>query len=296
MELRQLEYLVAVVEEGGFTRAADRVQISQSGVSAQIRQLERELGQLLLDRSGRTVTTTVAGQAVLPFARAALAAVAGAREAADELAGLVRGRVTVGMVTGCALPGFFAALAAFHRAHPQVEVSLVERSSADLVEAVAGGRLDLVVAGVHGPARPGLERLVLVDEPLVAAVGPDSPLAGRRSVGLAALAEETLICLPEGAGVRAAFDEGCVRAGLAPAVALEASSPTVVADLAARGLGVAVLSASMLDGRADLTQVPISGPCPPARLEVLWRSPEVAGPAARRLADVVRAELGGAGR
>jgi DNA-binding transcriptional LysR family regulator len=222
--------------------------------------------------------------------------VAGAREAADELAGLVRGRIAVGMVTGCALPGFFAALAAFHRAHPQVEVSLVEQGSAELVEAVVGGRLDLVVAGVHGPPRPGLQRLVLVDEPLVAAVAPDSPLAGRRSVGLPALAEEALICLPEGAGVRAAFDEGCARAGLVAAVALEASSPAVVADLAARGLGVAVLSASMLDARTDLTPVPISGPCPSARLEVLWRAPEVAGPAARRLADVVRAELGGAGR
>src|SRR3954465_15032953 len=99
MELRQLAYVVAVAEEGGFTRAAARVHVAQPGVSAQVRRLERELGQELLDRSGRAVTLTEAGRAVLPYARAALAAAAHARLAVDELAGLVRGRVTVGMIT-----------------------------------------------------------------------------------------------------------------------------------------------------------------------------------------------------
>ncbi|KOG56021.1 LysR family transcriptional regulator, partial [Streptomyces varsoviensis] len=79
MELRQLEYLVAVVEEASFTKAAARLHVAQPGVSAQVRQLERELGQSLLDRSGRTVRPTEAGAAVLPYARAALAAVDGAR-------------------------------------------------------------------------------------------------------------------------------------------------------------------------------------------------------------------------
>jgi DNA-binding transcriptional LysR family regulator len=105
MELRQLQYLVAVVEEASFTRAASRVHVAQPGVSAQVRRLERELGQELLDRSGRTVRTTAAGDVVLPYARAALAAVEGARSAVDELAGLVRGRATVGTVVGCGAVG-----------------------------------------------------------------------------------------------------------------------------------------------------------------------------------------------
>ena len=79
MELRQLEYFVAVAEEANFTRAAERVHISQSGVSAQIRQLERELGAELIDRSARTATLTAAGRAALEHARAALAAAAGGR-------------------------------------------------------------------------------------------------------------------------------------------------------------------------------------------------------------------------
>src|SRR4051812_23702444 len=103
MELRQLEYFVAVAEEGNFTRAAERVHISQSGVSAQIQQLERELGAPLLDRSGRTATLTVAGAAALPYARAVLASVADVRRSVDDVNELVRGELVVGMVTGCTI-------------------------------------------------------------------------------------------------------------------------------------------------------------------------------------------------
>src|SRR2546429_6569729 len=101
MELRQLEYFVAVAEEASFTRAAERVRISQSGVSAQVRQLEHEVGAILLDRSGRTATLTAAGAALLTHARAALASAQAARQAVDDVNSLVRGRLVVGMVNGC---------------------------------------------------------------------------------------------------------------------------------------------------------------------------------------------------
>src|SRR6185369_14700583 len=101
MDLRQLEYFVAVAEEANFTRAADRVHITQSGVSAQIRQFERELGAELFDRSNRTIRLTSAGQAALPHARAALAAAGAVRQSIDDVNGLIRGRLTLGMITGC---------------------------------------------------------------------------------------------------------------------------------------------------------------------------------------------------
>src|SRR3954469_4350829 len=97
MDLRQLEYFVAVAEEANFTRAADRVHITQSGVSAQIRQFERELGADLFDRSARMVRLTAAGAAALPHARTALAAAQAVRDACDDVNGLVRGRLQVGM-------------------------------------------------------------------------------------------------------------------------------------------------------------------------------------------------------
>ncbi|WP_207755988.1 LysR family transcriptional regulator [Nonomuraea cypriaca] len=124
MELRQLEYFVAVAEEAGFTRAAARLHVAQPGVSAQVRQLERELGETLFDRSGRTVRLTAVGEAVLPYARAALAAVDGMRQVVDEHTGLLRGHVVMGGVaapTVLDLPGM---LAGFHERHPAVEISL----------------------------------------------------------------------------------------------------------------------------------------------------------------------------
>src|SRR3954471_12944583 len=127
MDLRQLEYFVAVAEEANFTRAADRVHITQSGVSAQIRQFERELGADLFDRSARMVRLTPAGAAALPHARTALAAAQAIRTACDDVNGLVRGRLQVGMAPGCPVTPLFEALAAFHRRHPAIEITLAEQ-------------------------------------------------------------------------------------------------------------------------------------------------------------------------
>ena len=150
MELRQLEYLVAVAEEASFTRAAQRVHISQSGVSAQIRQLERDLGATLIDRSGRSATLTPAGEAALAHARAVLAAAAAARQVVDDVQGLLRGRLGVGMVTACAVTPLFVALAAFHGRYPAVSVDLAEDGSDRLVDLVRAGELDVALIGAAG--------------------------------------------------------------------------------------------------------------------------------------------------
>jgi len=180
MELRQLEYFLAVAEEANFTRAAERVHISQSGVSAQVRTLENELGAALFDRSGRVAKLTDAGTATLPYARAALDAVADLRQAVDEVKGLVRGHLTIGMVTGCEVPPLFAALAAFHREHPAIELELVEDNSDQLVGAVRAGAVDLALVGVAGQPPEHLSAQVIVSEGLVALVPPNCPEATRK--------------------------------------------------------------------------------------------------------------------
>src|SRR4029453_6241939 len=120
MELRQLEYFVAVAEEANFTRAAERIHVAQPAVSAQIQRLEREVGQPLLDRSRRAVRLTAAGEAVLPYARAALAAVADIHVAVEELTQLVRGSVTIGTVTSHSVD-VPSLLADFQAANPNAE-------------------------------------------------------------------------------------------------------------------------------------------------------------------------------
>ncbi|MFF8616903.1 LysR family transcriptional regulator [Streptomyces sp. NPDC015350] len=273
MELRQLEYLVAVAEEQNFTRAAERVHISQSGISSQIRQLERDLGAELFDRSARTVTLTVAGKAALGHARAALAAAGAVGRAVDEVTDLVRGRLTVGMVIGCTLTPLFDALAAFHEAHPGVEISLLEDSSDRLAEGVRTGAVDLALIGAAAAAPDGLEALTIISERLVAAVPAGHPLAERRRVTLRDLVAHPIVCMPPGTGLRAVFDHACAAQGLRPTIALQAGAADAIADLAARGLGVAVLSDSMAASHRDrLTARTVVDVETPALLALIWRS------------------------
>src|SRR5690349_8323190 len=124
MELRQLEHFVAVAEEGHFTRAARRVHIVQSGLSASVRALERELGAQLLTRTTRRVALTEAGRALLEEARRTLAAAAAAREAVAAVQGVLRGRIAVGTLQASVAVDLPAALGRFHAAHPGVEIGL----------------------------------------------------------------------------------------------------------------------------------------------------------------------------
>jgi DNA-binding transcriptional LysR family regulator len=292
MELRQLEYFVAVAEEANFTRAAARVHVAQPGVSAQIRRLERELGQPLLDRSGRTVRLTEVGAAVLPYARTALGAVAGARRAVDELTGLVRGRVAVGMLTACSSVDLPELLADFHHAHPAVEITLAEDNSDRLLAGVLAGRLDLALVGLATKPPLGIETEVVADEPLVAAVHHEDPLAARTSITLEALLRQPLISLPPGTGLRASLDEACAATGRQPRIAFEASDPTMLARLAVRRLGVAILPNNVAGAHApQLRAIPIIRPRLRGRIELAWRADGPVSPAAQALISHARKSM-----
>jgi DNA-binding transcriptional LysR family regulator len=271
MELRQLEYFVAVAQEANFTRAAERVHISQSGVSAQIRQLEHDLGATLIDRSGRSATLTTAGTAAMEHARVVLASVDAMRHAVDDVTGLVRGRLVVGMVTACTVTGLFDALAAFHRAHPSVEITLVEENSDRLIEGVRTGATDLALIGAAGQAPPGLDALTIVSEKLIAAVPVGHQLAHRRHATLADISAFPIVCLPKGTGIRNVFDQACAAQGIAADIAMQASATAAVADLAIRGLGVAILSESMAANYVGrLTALAIEDIETPAVLALIW--------------------------
>jgi DNA-binding transcriptional LysR family regulator len=271
MELRQLEYFMAVADEANFTRAAARVHISQSGVSAQVRALESELGTTLFDRSGRTARLTEAGTVALPYAKAALDAAANLRQAVDEVKGVVRGHLTVGMVTGCEVGPLFAALASFRREYPAIELELAENNSDYLVAGVHAGVVDIALVGIAGEPPEHLSAHVIVSEGLAALTPPDAELATLDRVPLTELTAYPLVTLPEGTGIRTVFDESCVAASLIPDVTLVATAPNAVADLAARGLGVGVLSESMAVAYPQMKAVPIDGLTLPALLALVWR-------------------------
>ena len=294
MELRQLQYLVAVADEASFTRAAARAHVAQPGVSAQIRRLERELGQPLLDRSGGTVRVTEAGAAVLPYARAALAAVSAMRDTVDALAGLTRGHLTIGIPGSLSspsldLPGL---LAGFHHDCPGIEITLTEDSSSALVAALRTGRMDVALVAT-GPAMPAdLESAVVVDEPLVIAVSQADTLAGHQAISLDAVRDRVLISLPQGTSLRGSLDDACMRMGFRPRIGFEVADPRIAADLAARGLGVSLLPQSVTAAHpGQLRAIPLRRPMLRGRIALAWRAGQPASPAARAFIGHARRQL-----
>ena len=158
-------------------------------------------------------TLTAAGTAALPHARATLAAAAAVRQSVDDVTGLLSGRIVVGMVTACTVAPLFDALAAFHLAHPGIEIALVEGNSDGLVEQVRTGAADVALIGAAGAPPGGLDALTIVSEGLVAAVPPGHPLAGREAATLAEVIRYPIVSLPPGTGVRAVFDQDCAPRG-----------------------------------------------------------------------------------
>lgn len=293
MELRQLRYFVAVAEEANFTRAAERLFLAQPGLSAQIRQLERELGQPLLDRSSRSVTLTPVGAAVLPLARAALESVQRITHTVDEFTGLLRGHVRVGLISGAAGEEVDIAgvLADFHRDHPQIGISLTESTSDAMHAAVRRGELDIALLSIAEDPDPALGTELVYDSEIVAAVPRESDEFGER-ITLPQLCAHPLICLLPGSGLRSLLENACAAAGLTPNVAFEAAAPPLLIQLAAHGLGVAVIppipepDATALGVRTLAIDPPMRG-----RLILAWSNERPMAPAAKVLLGQLRIAL-----
>lgn len=285
MELRALEYFVAVADERHFTRAAARMHVSQSGLSATIRTLEAELHVALFERTTRRVRLTTAGEALLPDARRALAAARAGAEAVDAVQGLQRGTVAVGVMQEMGLVQLPRTLAHYQRRYPGIELRLRQASTSDLHQLVADCALDLAVVS---PPETATEQLVAVDlfrTPLVLACRSDDQLARRKTVGAGDLAGRSLIGFPRGWAMRGLADRMMRRSGMNLDVNLEVNDTPTLLDLVEAGLGVALIAEAIATQRHALRAIALrgrridwiisavaaaSGPTNPAARE-LWR-------------------------
>jgi DNA-binding transcriptional LysR family regulator len=291
MEVHQLRYAVAVADSGSFTAAAAALNVSQSGVSAQVGRLEHELGVRLFERSARRVTVTPAGIDLLDRMRHALAAIADVQSVADEVLGLVRGSVRLGSVAGLGWPAFLDAVEQVHDAHPQLALSLREGNSAALQSDVLAGRLDVAIVSWVDEPMSGLRWFVAVEERVAAAVGADHRWTTRAGVAPAELLEVPVVCLAAGTGVRAAYETMMTREGLPAPVSWEVTLPTTARALASRGLGAAVLTTSSADVPDSLVYVPIESDYARSYLGVVWRSEHAISTAARTVLEALHAHL-----
>ena len=145
----------------------------------------------------------------------------------------MHGRLTIGMITGCTVQGLFDTLSAFHRAHPGIDITLVEDNSGPLIERVRSGELDLALIGTSGTPPSGLGALPITSERVVAAVPFSHPLAKQDRVLLNDVSDHPIVCMPEGTAPRTLFDRACAVEGIAANIVIQASAPDAVADLAA---------------------------------------------------------------
>ncbi|WP_320669897.1 LysR family transcriptional regulator [Patulibacter defluvii] len=241
MELRQLQYFVAVARHRHVTRAAEALHVTQPALSQQIRRLEAELGVTLLHRTPKGVEPTAAGDELLARAERILADVAGTQAAMDAHAGALRGVVRVAAPAGEAA-GLPAALAAFGGDHPGIGLALRHAGAGEAAELLRHGTVDLAVVATtpEAAAGPGLEATTLVDEPLRVLVAAGDPLAAAGELALWELRERPFVLAPAGSALREQAMAACAAAGFGPIPRFAVGDPGTVRHLVAAGLGVAL--------------------------------------------------------
>ncbi|MFE9607910.1 LysR family transcriptional regulator [Streptomyces sp. NPDC006012] len=275
MDLRQMEVVVAVAEEGGFSAAARRLHIVQSAVSGTVRTLERELGAPLFHRTTHRVSLTAAGAAFLPAAQATLRAAEEARAAVDLAQGELRGEITIGVMQGL-YAGLAPALAGFHREHPGVTVRLRQKPAGRIPQCLRDGVLDLAVAALDATQLRGLTTRLLAREEmvLVSAPGPaparaaaDRPVrtlaeTERPVTTLAEVARLPVVGFPPGWAIRQAVDRTFRTASLEYSATFEVNDIMAAADLVRHGLGVSIMPPSMAAWFPELPTRPFAAHAP----------------------------------
>lgn len=282
MQFQQLHYFVAVAEARHFTRAAEKVHVSQPSLSQQIRALEKELGAELFSRARGNITLTDAGEALLPLARRILADADTARIEVQELARLRRGRIRLGATPSVCTGLLPQVLRAFHDRHPGIQLLVEESGSHDLVRALARGALDLalVVLPLPGPA-PALTTVEVLREDLVVVSSPRARALGA-TVRIADLAGERLVMFRHGYDLRELTVAACRAEGFEPEFAVEGGEMDAVLGFVRAGLGVAVVPRMVAErSGSDLRVTPLAGPSLHRTIALAHRS-DVAPPRAAR--------------
>ncbi|WP_330451885.1 MULTISPECIES: LysR family transcriptional regulator [unclassified Streptomyces] len=283
MEIRQLRHFMAVVTHGSFTAAARAELIVQSALSTSVRNLERELGAELFDRTGRQVVLTEAGRALLPAARTVLAGTDAARDAVASVSGLATGRVRVGTIQTLTCVDLAAELAAFHGRWPGVQISLREATTPELVAGVRAGELDLAFLAPDAAALPeGLTAFATWHEDLVLITAPGHPLATAGRTLIKDLADEPFVDFRAGTGLETAVRRLAAHCGLERRITCDVTQIRLLVDLVRAGIGVAIVPRRIGED-AGLPCVTIRQPEPGRTVLLVGRAPRPRNPAAEAL-------------
>ncbi|HEX6031206.1 MAG TPA: LysR family transcriptional regulator, partial [Tepidiformaceae bacterium] len=283
MELAQLEAFLQVAHHRSFSRAAEALFLTQPSVTARIQSLERELGERLFERTGRSVTLTDAGTAFIPHAQRALTAVQEGADAIDAVRHGDVGSIRVGASPTIATYILPAILKQFREQRPRVHVHLITGPTEDVVEKLLAGLVHMAICRLS--PHPEVESIHLYNDDLVLVVAPSHPFAKRGRVTLQEAGKEPFLFFERTSSYHGLVYSMFLRQGIAPESVMELDSMEAMKHMVEAGLGVAILPVvSVRDEveRGELVQVDIQNMEQPAQREVgvhVLRSRTLAPPA-----------------
>jgi LysR family cyn operon transcriptional activator len=286
MELRHLRYFVALAEQLSFTQAAEKVHVTQSTLSHQIKQLEDELDCPLFERQGKRVVMTDRGEAFLEYAQRALREVEQGvktlRDASDELTGQVR----VGTTHTFNMHILPRSAALFLEQHPSVSVQIMEMSGDQVAAELQAGRLDFGIT--YKPENTtALLFEPLYNEEMRLVVGPMHPFARRRFVRMAELHGQRVVLVPGSFATRSLLDECFKMANAQPVVVAEMNAVVPMIEFVNHS-NVAAIVSEYAVGHGDARVIPLQSPTPVRTPGLLWLRDQPRTPAIRHFAAIIR--------
>jgi len=280
---RSLQYLMAVAEHRSFTRAAEALHVSQPSLSQQIKQLEESLQSQLLDRSGRTVRLTDAGEIYVRHARRAWNELDAGMRAIHDVKDLSRGSLRVGWnpitdYLACSL------LVRFNRLYPGITVTTLEMPQDAIETAVAEDRLDVGIAFSRPPTPQSrtndTETELLFEECLCFTVGNSHPRAGQKHpITAQELGNESLVLLNPEFALRRHIDDYCLEQDITPRIAIETDSLSVLIEMIQVGALGTILPSTIVRSQCGMYSIPIAPDLPRKAISVISRKADYKSPA-----------------
>lgn len=291
MELRHLRYFLAVADTRSFTRAAERLHVTQPTLSHQVKQLESLVGTVLFERSTKDVELTAAGRLFKPYCERILKEIESSALAITELEGLMRGTLRMAVFHSFSHSMLPPIMSEFALRYPGVHVTARLVPRFDMERDLLNADLDMAVAYISDD-NDQIEAERLFDEELVLVVGSRHTEAGRKSMPMRELAKLSLVMLTPEFGARQFVDRFLADAGLQPHVVLEMNAiEPILATIRDSGLA-SVLSAGAIVDPMGLKLVRLTEPAPKRTVGILWRRNGHRSAAALRMAEMIKAAYG----
>ncbi|MCQ6560323.1 LysR family transcriptional regulator [Paenibacillus mendelii] len=294
MEFRQLQYVLQIAQEKNFSRAAEKLHIAQPSLSQQLSKLEKEIGVLLFRRTTNSVELTHAGDVFVNKAQHILDSVEQLKQELDDLAHMRKGKLVVGSLPMTGSHVLPLVLPVFAKLYPEIEVMLVEDSSARLEQFTASGQTDLSLLSLP-LVDPSLSWEPIIEEEICLAVPPGHPLASKGApVEIANLSAEPFIVLKKGQGFRQIAFELCSKGGFEPRIVFESVNIETVQSLVAAGMGIAFVPKMVARAKwSELTPVylPFAAPIPSRTLVIASRKGRYLSKAAEAFISTMKTTL-----